>query len=143
MTDCSAGSIIQQAQCVLQPVADKLGQGAKYTWEVYYRQTIVSAITDLIVMSIVLVVAIIGVVIALKFLNAGKKKLREYKAAKAKGDYDVYDDGFDQFMVAGVISIPAIVTIIVILTMIPYQLQKLFNPGYFTIHEIITTFKGF
>lgn len=109
---------IEAIQVALAPVAEKIGQGAAYGWEVVVRQQYVEGITSLIIAGIALIV-FIAAMFALR-----------YQFTKA----DSYDFPFAGFfgIFGGIMSFAIGTSSLVI------GVQKLLNPEYYALQFFIT-----
>lgn len=64
---------ISAIQSALAPIAEKIGQGAQYGWEIVVRQQYIIGITDFVIAG-VMALGVIGLVCWAFALNAGAKK---------------------------------------------------------------------
>ena len=108
----------------LVPLAEKLGQGASFVYEVSYRQTIIDGITGVVV----------GGVILLATLILGIWVVRELFKGWAEADmYDREDSGIT--IVLAIIA--GLVVVGISLAVVVDAVKKLANPHYYTIQSII------
>jgi|SRR5581483_6776945 len=113
---------IQQA---LQPVADKIGQGAQYGWAIVVKQQYIEGVTSLITFALWLVV----LTIAGGFLFRG---LTKYDWERdAGGKYAVY-------FIAGGITFVIVFLGIIIADPFTWGLKHLLNPDYYALQFFIS-----
>lgn len=108
---------IKAIQDALAPIADKIGQGATYTWTVVLKQQYVVAISDFFFSAFFLVLTIIFGFIAYK---SGKKI-----------------DEYDGVGMVSWFSIFTILSLIVTATSLYDAIAHLINPGYYALDYFI------
>jgi len=121
---------IKAIQQSLEPIAQKIGEGAKFVYEVYYRQTLVEGYLQIIIPVLIC--------IGLIFLT---KSWRKFALKKA-----LHCDGYirDNWIGARWIA-PTVVWVIfsvVSLISITEGAMKAANPHYYTIDRIMTSVTG-
>lgn len=112
----------------LRPLAEKLGQGAEFLWEVAYRQTVIDG-------SMGLIGALIALAVIITFIVLAKKNIDNIN-----NDDDVYyekdrrlDDIFNTKLAATIGSI------FVSLFMLSWGYQgvaRILNPGFYAIQNM-------
>lgn len=107
----------------LKPVADKLGQGAEYVWEVAYRQVYVSAAG-------MILAAIVVAALAKLFWHMRAQQYENMKTA------DSYSRSSHQ-MVAGMNTILSIVSAAGSATLLVSALMRFANPGFYAIKSLM------
>src|SRR6185503_1049761 len=136
MTPTCNGSTIQQIQCALQPLAEKLGQGARFLWSVNLRQTIIDSIIALTIGLTFLGISIFTAYLATKNL----KKVIKLRVEEKNDNYS-YGSWSGQSTTAAVIGFSALAvavgSTITWLTLLISGVQHLLNPGYYTYLRIL------
>jgi hypothetical protein len=135
MEEC-VGTTVQQIQCALAPLADKLGQGAKYVWAANYRQTFIEGTLEILGALICTILAVVGGRLAFR-------KLRDLQRSREKTD----EYGFDTVdTVRATVGFSALaVTLLSVgvgLSLLFAGLPKLLNPAYYTIARILEQVRG-
>jgi len=136
-------NIVEQVKDALSPVADKLQQGAEFMYGVYYRQTLVEGVIQVVVSLITL-----GVLIALTIkLVRNFRRLDEWGKKQHDKEYRILTYGpIDTFMYTAWATIPVLLLWIVWFSAgLPAAIQgslKVANPHFYTIDRIITSVKA-
>ncbi|MBS4173485.1 hypothetical protein [Bacillus sp. FJAT-49736] len=131
----------------IDALSKKLGVAAEHIYSTLYKQAIVMGIVELICGAIMLV----GLVISIRFVynvftkSKYEKKDDKYYStdepintyAKIK-DSDFVEDGLIWYVAAFV----WIVMLVIIFIAIPDGLLHVLNPNYYSLKEILDTFKG-
>lgn len=130
-----ADTTIEQIQKALAPLAEKLGEGAKYAWYVYYRQTIVEAIIELVFVVIFLGVAITLAIVAYK---TGKTAYLSRKKVETSRLWTAEENV--KTMICFLSSASSVLLFIFAAANLHEGLTHLINPGYYTINRILTQF---
>jgi hypothetical protein len=123
-------SIVQQVKDALAPVADKLQQGAEFMYGVYYRQTLIEGVLQIVVPLLLIPV--------LFFLAKKWKAITVEGEAKA----DHYDKGTWR---AFRWIVPTTATILWMTIGIPFMVNgatKVANPHFYTIDRIIQSVRA-
>lgn len=133
--------IVKQVQDALAPIADKLQQGAEFMYRVFYKQTIIEAIVEILAcLFVIALVLIIARVVRNKLTpdmfdptmysweekNGGRKAKQEKHAKIAKLMVTLAS-----IVISGLVSIG-----------IFDGIMKLGNPHYYTITRIIDSVKS-
>lgn len=154
-------SLIQEAKEVLEPVAEKIGEGAEFGYEIVMRQVIAEAVANFL---IALILTMIGLIIWKKIVvpissklelekesvrNQYKEDLEKYQKRKAKGDYvyrpiKPYEMNMDSYYFFKYMTLLVITTVGGIPTVVNfvYLIKVLINPHYYTIKELIRLAEG-
>ena len=106
----------------LQPLADKIGQGAGWTYELFVRQVYVNALTGLLW-------EVVGIGLLVTAKKCFDKKLED--------KYDDWDDYNKWFLIVPVLGIGLALTLLPLSNLI----QALVNPNYRAIKLIIDLVK--
>lgn len=102
----------------LRPLAEKVGEGSEYLWEVSYRQALIAGITDLILASILLLVIVVAFFIARHITNTD----------------DSYPD--DAPPPYAIWAIPSIFISMFFMLFLVSGLKRVLNPGYYALEEL-------
>lgn len=119
----------------LKPLADKIGQGAKFLYGVFYRQTLVEGILQLVLCFIAMIVVAVITLKVAKYMIAERQKRAEY--IKKHDRYGWEENGWTGAL-CGLLG----GTLVVYSILIPVFAQgalKVGNPQYYTIQRIITS----
>lgn len=108
---------VEQLIDELRPLAEKIGEGAEYLWEVSYRQALISGITDLIVASILLLVMVVSFFYARHVTNTSSWP----------------DDAPPPYFVW---TAPNIFVGIFFMSFLVSGLKRILNPGYYALEEL-------
>jgi len=131
---------VKSIQDALSPIAQKLGEGAQFTYETWYRQTIIGATTEITVASIILLLMfIICISVAVKvkpsvfhptnYSWSTKKDIEAEKKLLAR-------------MTRTAVSIGIIILSYIPASVIIDGCMRLANPHYYTINTLIDSVKG-
>jgi hypothetical protein len=116
--------IIEQLQVAFAPVAEKIGEGASFGWEVIIRQQIISGVLDV-------VIGVLGIFLAYfiyKLVRFFLKKQEE----NCYGDW-----GLGAWLIAIFGSIP----VVIMISCLFIGINKLLNPAYYAIKFLLEVIK--
>ena len=122
------GQTVDKIINALQPIADKLGEGARYLWYVYYRQSIIEGIVSILVSAVLLVVTVVAAIVATRYL----------RKALAYAPTDWLDETrVPWFVIGGIAAAVAVFALSAGLTNFFGGLQHVLNPGYYALHHLM------
>jgi len=120
-------STVQQTIDALQPLAQKLGQGAEQLFRIYTKQAIINGVTEIVLGTFALVAFGLGFKLA-------------YKKAKAHDKKDRYENYVTPTLILG--SIMGAIVVFAAVWAIADGINELLNPQYVALHNIITDVSG-
>lgn len=144
---------MEQVLTLLEGMASKLGVAVEHLWEVLVRQQQTQGITDLIWAGIDIVIIICLAIFGTKLIKYVREQYAAEKEARLSGGYTDYcnrnissdkEDWLKIFMWL----IPIFGGLFVIIAACSFALnlelgiQKLLNPEYFALKELLDTIKG-
>lgn len=119
----------EQTSVLLQKLAEKLGVASEHLWSVLVRQAPITAMADLVALSVSLGLWII----AFRFVN---------RKTTLSGDRDVSDwDDEGKFFAWAIIILSGIGTVILLLIALTEAITAFVNPEYWALREILRAVK--
>lgn len=139
---------VQEIKNALEPLAEKLGEGASFVYETYVRQQYIYGIASLIIIAVLVAISAIGIRFLWRHTTAEiNRRNEDYKEAAAKSPYaSRYADGYDTDMWMAIKWVGSALwagTVTLIALIWGYDaLLHLLNPHYYAIKEILGSIKG-
>lgn len=131
------GSTVDRIIEALQPIADKLGEGARYLWAVYYKQTVISGVMSL---GGAVLAVLLGGVFSLVAYKQLSRVIRERRAEDSGRYYS--SEQTARTIIGCVAAFLVLVCFIITVTLVADNLSKVLNPGYHTIHQVLRDVRG-
>ena len=123
-------SSVKQIQEALEPLAQKLGQGAEFVYQAYYKQTLINGVQDI-------ALGVLGFATLILLTRKTYKIVKKFNQKEA--DYD----NENRWMAWGIAT--AVLWFILGLWSLGGLIngpQKLINPHYFTVNMILEDVRG-
>lgn len=113
----------QNAIDILKPIADKIGAGTQYVYELYVKQAYITGVTELL----------IWVPVGVLLIIAGYRETKKGRNAYKK------NDNLDSPILEIILGVVLItVGLSVTISVAANGIQHLINPGYVAIQDLIT-----
>lgn len=120
----------------LKPLAEKIGEGGKFLYGVFYRQTVVEGILQMVLTFIgMIVMTILAYKLGKLFLSKQAERAKRIETIKKRQGYSWEENNWTGALIALACSVVFAFSLLV-----PFFVQgalKVGNPHYYTIQRII------